>query len=48
MKLFFPMNNDQTLKGSVDAEYLSDLVDAKSQTSYVFLYGNISISWKST
>jgi hypothetical protein len=40
MGLFSPKDTNQTLKDYADARYLLDLDDAKSQTGYVFLYGN--------
>jgi Reverse transcriptase (RNA-dependent DNA polymerase)/GAG-pre-integrase domain/Integrase core domain len=36
------------LVGFADAGYLSDPTKAKSQTGYVFTYGDTAISWKST
>jgi len=45
--LFFPNNCTRDLIGYTDAGYLSDPVDSKSQTGYVFLIGPTAISWKS-
>ncbi|XP_056698421.1 secreted RxLR effector protein 161-like [Spinacia oleracea] len=39
---------DATLIGYADAGYFSDPQKAKSQTGYLFTYGGIAISWKST
>jgi hypothetical protein len=48
MGLFFAEDSTQTLIGYANAGYLLDPDDAKSQTNYVILYGNTTISWKST
>ena len=45
--LFYPNNIEPVLRGYADAGYLSDPHNAKSQTGYVFTYGNTAISWKS-
>ena len=45
--LYFPYNSEKTLVGYLDASYLSDPHNARSQTSYVFLYGGTAISWRS-
>jgi hypothetical protein len=42
--LFFKRNNDHTLIGYVDAGYLSDPHEAKSQTGFVFMHGGTAIS----
>ena len=47
MGLFPPSDSNQIIIGYVDIGYLSDPKDAKSQTSYVFLYDSTVISWKS-
>ena len=39
---------NQGLVGYADAGYLSDPHKARSQTGYVFTYGNTAISWRST
>ena len=46
--LYFPKTTNNLLTKYVDADYLSDLDDAKSQMGYVFLQGSTAISWKST
>jgi virulence-associated protein VapD len=46
--LFFRKNQDHSLIRYVDAGYLSDPQNARSQTWYVFLHGEIAISWKSS
>jgi hypothetical protein len=45
--LFYPRNQDLSLIGYVDARYLSDPHNGKSQTGFVFLHGGTTISWKS-
>ena len=45
--LFYPNNIEPVLLGYADAGYLSDPHNAKSQTGYVFTYGNTAISWRS-
>jgi hypothetical protein len=42
--LFFKRNNDHTLIGYVDAGYLSDPHEAKSQTGFVLMHGGTAIS----
>jgi len=42
--LYFPKNQDLRLVGYADARYLSDPHNARSQTSFVFLYGGTTIS----
>ena len=44
----FQRNLDSSMIGYVNAGYLSDPHNAKSQTGFVFLYGETTISWKST
>jgi hypothetical protein len=46
--LFYSRNQDQNLLGYIDASYLSDPHNGRSQTGFVFLQGGTSISWKST
>ena len=46
--LFYQPRQDATLTGYADAGYLSDPLNAKSQTGYLFTYGGTAISWKST
>ena len=46
--LFYSRNQDPTLLGYTDAGYLSDSHNGISQTSFVFLQGGTTISWKST
>ncbi|KAJ1265131.1 hypothetical protein BS78_08G055800 [Paspalum vaginatum] len=46
--LYFEINQDPTITGYTDACYLSDPHNARSQTCFVFLYGGIAISWKSS
>lgn len=46
--LFFPKDIPDTLIGYTDVGYLLDPQDSKSQTGYVFLYGQTAISWRST
>lgn len=45
--LFYPNNTKPVLLGYADAGYLSDPHNAKSQTGYVFTYGDTAISWRS-
>ena len=45
--LFFPKNHDLTMVGYADAGYRSDPHNVKSQTSFVFLCGGTTISWRS-
>jgi hypothetical protein len=44
--LFYRKNQDRNLLGYTNAGYLSDPHNAKSQTSFVFLNGGTTISWK--
>lgn len=46
--LFFQRNQDTTIIGYTDAGYLSDPYNGRSQTGFVFLYGETAISWKSS
>ena len=46
--LFYRKNQDLSLVGYIDAGYLSDPYTTKSQTDYVFLFGGITISCKSS
>ena len=46
--LFFQRNQDPTIIGYTDAGYLSDPYNGLSQIGFVFLYGGIAISWKSS
>jgi hypothetical protein len=46
--LFYKINQDKTLVGYFDVGYLSDPHEARSQTSFVFLHGGMTISWKSS
>ncbi|CAH9142419.1 unnamed protein product [Cuscuta epithymum] len=45
--LFYHKDEKAALIGYADAGYLSDPQKAKSQTGYVFTYGNTAISWRS-
>jgi hypothetical protein len=45
--LFYPKNQDMSLIGYANAGYLSDPHNGKSKTSFIFLHGGTSISWKS-
>ncbi|CAJ2636501.1 unnamed protein product [Trifolium pratense] len=45
--LFYSNNTKPVLLGYADAGYLSDPHNAKSQTGYVFTYGDTTISWRS-
>jgi hypothetical protein len=45
--LYFQKNQDSKLIGYADTGYLSDLLNARSQTGYVFLHGGTAISLKS-
>jgi hypothetical protein len=45
--LYFQKNQDSKLIEYADAGYLSDPLNAKSQSGYVFLHGGTTISWKS-
>jgi hypothetical protein len=44
MGLFYKENQDLSLIGYVDAGYLSDPHNGKSQTGFIFLYGGTPIS----
>jgi hypothetical protein len=48
MGLYFPKDMKNILVDYIDAGYLSDPDDSKSQTGYVFLQGSTAISWKSS
>ena len=45
--LWFLKNQAPTMVGYVDAGYMSDPHNARSQTGFVFLYGSAAISWRS-
>jgi hypothetical protein len=45
--VFYLKNQELSLIGYVDAGYLSDLHNGKSQSGFVFLHGEAAISWKS-
>jgi len=45
--LFYSNNTKPVFLGYADAGYLSDPHNAKSQTRYVFTYGDTAISWRS-
>ena len=45
---FITKNQDPSLLGYTDADYLSDPHNGRSQTGFVFLQGGTTISWKST
>ena len=45
--LFYYKAMEPQLFGYADARYLSDPHKARSQTGYIFTYGNIAISWRS-
>jgi hypothetical protein len=46
--LFFQKRTDPSIIGYADASYLSDPHSARSQTDFVFLHGETTISWKSS
>ena len=46
--LFYQFDQDKSIIGYTDADYLSDPHNARSQTGFVFLYGGTAISWKSS
>jgi hypothetical protein len=46
--LFYSRNQDLILLGYIDAGYLSDPHNGRSQTDFVFLHGRTTISWKSS
>jgi hypothetical protein len=45
--LWFLKNQVSTMVGYVDAGYMSNPHNARSQTGFVFLYGGVAISWRS-
>jgi hypothetical protein len=45
--LYFQKNQNSKLSGYADTSYLSDPLNVRSQSGYVFLHGGIAISWKS-
>jgi hypothetical protein len=47
MGLFYPNKSNPQLVGYADAGYLSDPHKGRSQTGYLFTYGNTAISWRS-
>jgi hypothetical protein len=47
MRLFYPHCSNPQLVGYADAGYLSDPHKGRSQTGYLFTYGNTAISWRS-
>ena len=47
MGLFYSKTMEPQLLGYADARYLSDPQKARSQTGYIFTYGNTEISWRS-
>ena len=46
MGLFYSKEMEPQLLGYVDAGYLLDPHKARSQTGYIFTYGNTAISWR--
>ena len=46
MGLFYSKAMEPQLLGYADAGYLSDPHKARSQTGYIFTYGNTAISWR--
>jgi len=46
--LLFQRNPDSNMIGYTDAGYLSEPHNGRSQTSFVFLHGGTTISWKSS
>jgi hypothetical protein len=48
MRLFYRKDTKSKLVGYVDARYLSDPHKTRSQSGYVFTYGDTIISWRST
>ena len=48
MGLFYFKDSKVELVGYADAGYRSDPHKGRSQTGYIFTYGNIAISWRST
>ena len=47
MRLFYSKAMEPQLLGYADAGYLSDPHKARSQTGYIFTYGNTVITWRS-
>ena len=47
MRLFYPNGSKSQLVGYANAGYLSDPHKGRSQTGYLFTYGNTAISWRS-
>jgi len=47
ISLFYTNKDSADIVGHADAGYLSDPHKARSQTSYLFTYGGIVISWRS-
>ena len=47
MRLFYSKAMKPQLLGYADGGYLSDPHKARSQTGYIFTYGNTAISWRS-
>ena len=47
MGLFYPHWSNPQLVGYADAGYLLDPLKGRSQTGYLFTYGNTAILWKS-
>ena len=47
LRLFYPNGSKPQLVGYVDVGYFSDPHKGRSQTGYLFTYGNIDISWRS-
>ena len=47
MGLFYSKATEPQLLGYADAGYLLDPHKARSQTGYIFTYGNTAISWRS-
>lgn len=45
--LFYPYESKSKLIGYADAGYLSDPHKGRSQTGYLFTYGDTAISWRS-
>ncbi|KAL6521280.1 hypothetical protein OROGR_017849 [Orobanche gracilis] len=48
MGLFYSKDSKVELVGYADAEYRSDPHKGRSQTGYIFTYGDTAISWRST
>ena len=47
MRLFYSKESKSDLIGYVDAGFLSDPHNGRSQTRYLFTYGGTTISWRS-